>query len=79
MTITKEQPHTSKHIWEGWTVQDFISELEVVIDMIMTGNSWMKPFPSKNELKEFCKDNQPYYKKHIPEVVNYFSKKYNIK
>jgi hypothetical protein len=71
--------NTSKHIWEGWTVQDFINELEVVIDMIMTGNSWMKPFLSKNELKEFCKDNQPYYKKHIPEVVNYFSKKYNIK
>jgi hypothetical protein len=24
-------------------------------------------------------DNQPYYKKYIPEVVNYFAKKYSIK
>ena len=69
----------TKHIWEGRTVQDFINELEVVVDMIMIGKSWMKPFENKKELKLWCIDNQPYYKKHIPEVVNYFSKKYNIK
>ena len=33
----------------------------------------------KAELKSWCIDNQPYYKKYIPEVVNYFIKKYNIK
>ena len=33
----------------------------------------------KEELKEFCMDNQPYYKKHIPEVVQHFSEKYNLK
>ena len=37
-----------------------------------------KTITTKEELKEFCMDNQPYYKKHIPEVVNYFAKKYNI-
>jgi hypothetical protein len=68
-----------KHIWEGWTVKDFIDELEVVVDMIMTNNSWMKPFASKKELKEWCMDNQPYYKKHIPEVVDYFANYYKIK
>jgi len=26
-------------------------------------------------LKKFIKENQPYYKKHIPEVYNYFLKK----
>lgn len=71
--------NNTKHIWEGWTVQDFINELEVVVDMIMIGKSWMKPFENKKELKLWCIGNQPYYKKHIPEVVNYFSKKYNIK
>ena len=69
----------NKHIWEGWTVQDFITELEPTLDMIQNGNSWQKPLKTKAELKSWCMNNQPYYKKYIPEVVNYFMKKYNIK
>jgi hypothetical protein len=69
----------SKHIWEGWTVQNFIDELEPTFNMIMNNNSWQKPFKSKEEVKTWCKDNQPYYKKYIPSVVNYFCKEYNIK
>lgn len=65
----------NKHIWEGWTVQDFIDELEPTFKMIMEGSSWHKPFASKEELKKWCKDNQPYYKKHIPEVYNHFKNK----
>jgi len=38
----------------------------------MSGQSWQKPFKTSDELKQWCKDNQPYYKKHIPEVYNYF-------
>ena len=68
----------TKHIWEGWTVQDFINELEPTLDMIMSGGSWKK-INSAAELKEWCKDNQPYYKKHIPEVVQYFKSKYKLK
>lgn len=68
-----------KHIWEGWTVQAFIDELEPTFKMIMNNGSWMKPFKNKQEVKDWCKDNQPCYKKHIPEVVNYFFKQYNIK
>jgi hypothetical protein len=45
----------------------------------MSGGSWQKPFTSKEELKEWCKSNQPYYKKHIPEVFKYFSNKLNKK
>jgi hypothetical protein len=67
--------NTSKHIWEGWTVQDFIDELEPQFNMIMNHGSWQQPFASEGELKEWCKDNQPYYKKHIPEVFNYFRTK----
>lgn len=66
---------TSKHIWEGWTVQDFIDDLTPTFNQITSGNSWMKPFKDKQEVRDWCKDNQPYYKKHIPEVANHFIKK----
>ncbi len=68
----------NKEVWEGWTVQKFIDELEPIADMIMSGNSYKKPFANKAELKAWCKDNQPYYKKNIPDVVEYFAKKYNL-
>ena len=68
-----------KHIGEGWLVKDFINELEIIVDMIMTGKSWMKPFKDKKELKAWCMDNQPYYKKYIPEVVEHFAITYKIK
>jgi hypothetical protein len=61
-----------KHIFEGWTVRDFINELEPTFNMIMNGNSWHPVFTTKQQIKEWCKSNQPYYKKHIPDVVNYF-------
>jgi hypothetical protein len=65
----------NRHIWEGWTAQDFVNELEPSFNMIMSGQSWQKPFAYKEELKNWCKDNQPYYKKHVPEVFNYFKSK----
>jgi hypothetical protein len=68
----------SKHIWEGWTVQDFIDDLQPTFDMIMNNNSWQKSFKDKQEIKAWCMDNQPYYKKYIPEVVNYFVKRSNL-
>lgn len=64
-----------KHIWEGWLVQDFINELEPTFNFIMDNGSWEKPFSDNEKLKQWCMDNQPYYKKHIPEVYNYFLNK----
>ena len=29
----------NKHIWEGWTVGMFISELAPIVEMIMTGQT----------------------------------------
>lgn len=69
----------NKHIWEDWTVKDFIDELENEINMIINNQSWKKPFKTIKEIANYCKDNQPYYKKEIPDVVNYFCNKYNIK
>jgi hypothetical protein len=64
-----------RHVWEGWTVQSFIDDLEPLFNQIMDGNSWQKPFASKEEIKKWCMNEQPYYKKYIPEVVNYFNQK----
>jgi len=69
----------NKHIWEGWTVGDFIDALEMQLDLIQEGRSWQAPMKTKAEIKKWCMDNQPYYKKHIPDVVNYFCDKYGIR
>ena len=58
-----------KHIWEGWTVQDFIDDLEITFQF--------QTFETKKEVRDWCKSEQPYYKKHIPEVANHFIKKAN--
>jgi pyrroloquinoline quinone (PQQ) biosynthesis protein C len=42
----------------------------------MSDGFWNKVgFKSKEQLKQWVKDNQPYYKNHIPEVYNYFLNK----
>lgn len=68
-----------RNIWEGWTPRDFIRELEPQLDYIMGVNSQYIEEPrykTKDEIKKWCIDNQPYYKKYIPEVVTYFWAKY---
>lgn len=57
----------NRHVWEGWTVQDFIKDLELTFQY--------QKFKTKEEVKDWCKSEQPYYKKHIPEVYNHFRKK----
>ena len=47
--------------------------------MIMSGQSWREPFRNKQELADWCRDNQPYYKKRIPEVNSHFARMYNLK
>ena len=67
-----------KHIWEGWTVRDFIEALKPELSIIMTGRSWRKPFRTRKALAEWCADNQPYYKSEVPEVVKYFAVLYGV-
>ena len=69
----------TRHIWEGWTVQDFVDALSPQVGMIMTGQSWRRPFKNRSELEAWCVDNQPYYKEVIPEVVQHFADKYGIR
>lgn len=79
MTIMAKTINTDRHIWEGWTVNDFIEELQPQVTLIMDGQSWREPFRTKRELADWCKDNQPYYKKRIPEVNAHFARMYNLK
>ena len=67
-----------RHVYEGWTVQDYIDELEPQITMIMNGQSWRKPFATREDLARFCTENQSYYKKPIPEVINHFARRYGL-
>lgn len=67
-----------KMIWEGWTVGDFVEELLPELDMIMSGNAITRPFKTKKELEKWCIENQPYYKKKIPEVISYFWERYGL-
>lgn len=71
----------NKHIWEGWTVGAFINELEPTFDIIVSnGNTFgNNPFNTKEDVKKWCMDNQPYYKKHIPDVCKYFCNKLKLK
>lgn len=62
--MTGTMKTNDKHIWEGWTVQCFIDELTPLFNY--------QPKMNNAELKEWVKSNQPYYKKHIPEVYIHF-------
>lgn len=63
----------NRHIYEGWTPQMFINDLELQFNMIQENRSWKKPFRNREEIKVWCMENQPYYKKYIKEVVDYFT------
>ncbi len=76
--IVPKVTNTNKHIWEGWTVRDFIDDLEPVFNQIMRGNSIQDPFTTTTEIRKWCMDNQLYYKRYIPEVVDYFISKYKL-
>ena len=60
-----------KHIWEGWTVGDFVDDVEPVFNWTLKQYG-KKHWGNKANLKKWVKDEQPYYKKHIPEVYEYF-------
>jgi hypothetical protein len=58
----------NKHIWEGWTVGSFIEELDIEF-------RYHPKFKSRDEVKKWAMESQPYYKKYIPEVVDYYWEK----
>lgn len=68
-----EKINLSKHVWEGWTVGDFINELELSFNLNQKNNTFK--LKNRDEVKKWCMDNQPYYKKYIKEVVDYFTAK----
>lgn len=77
--MTNLKINFNKSVWEGWTVGNIIAELAPQITQIMCGESFREPFRTKAELAAWCKDNQPYYKRKVAGVNNYFAQKYNLK
>ena len=69
----------NREVWEGWTVQHFINNLEAPLRWVMGGESWQDPLQNKEELKKWLREEQPYHKKDIPEVIKFFADKYNLK
>jgi len=67
-----------REVWEGWTARDFIEELEPEADLVMSGRAIDRPFRNRAELEKWLRDNQPYYKKTVPEVLDYFADKYRL-
>jgi len=61
-----------KHIWEGWTVGEFIDDLEIFFEFVK------EDLKTKEDVRTWCASNQPYYKKRIPEVSNYFINKIGL-
>lgn len=57
-----------EEVYEGWTALTFIDELNVVF-LYYKG--------SFDEIEDWCIDNQPYYKKAIPLVREYFQIRFN--
>lgn len=74
--ITGSFIDTQKEIWEGWTVQNIIDEMIDELDMIMTNRSYIRRFTTLYELARYIRANQPYIKIHIPEVEEYFARRY---
>ena len=70
------QINLNKHIWEGWTVGNFIEEINPTFNFILKQYG-VKHWENNSGLKKWIKQEQPYYKKHIPEVYKYFLNKLN--
>ena len=68
----------NREVWEGWTVKNFIDDIRDELDMIMLGQSIVEPCKTRSELFDVIKDIQPCYKESIPEVNEYFAKRYNL-
>jgi DNA-directed RNA polymerase subunit RPC12/RpoP len=62
----------NKEIWDGWTVGDFIDSVSDALEYRMSSD----PFKTPDEMKEWIHGEQPYYKQPIPEVDEYFVRKY---
>ncbi len=62
-----------KHIWEGWTVGDFIDDIEQTFDWTLK-HYGKKHWGNKANLKKWVKDSN-LITKGIYQVYNYFLKK----
>ena len=67
-----------RNVWEGWTPKDFIDEIRDILDEIMGSQTSRRRPRTKKALINMIVDLQPYYKKRIREVADYFCKRYGF-
>lgn len=65
-----------RHIWEGWCVEDFVDALKPQFEMIARRGFYIRSgdMDTRKQVEDWCKSNQPFYKKRVPEVTEYFWK-----
>ena len=63
-------------VYNGMTVKDFITAIEPKLDEIMRGDSCYPIPANKLALVRVIRDLQVVYRRIIPEVNQYFIKKY---
>lgn len=68
----------SKHIQEGCAVRDFINDIEYSVDITINDYKSRGIVITKDIIARITSGQQPYYKRVIPDVVNYFCNKYNV-
>ena len=61
-----------REVWEGWTPKDFIDEIRGVLDEIMGSQTSRRKPRTRSALIRTIVDLQPYYKRRIREVEDYF-------
>ena len=63
-----EKYNFDKHIYEGWTVGCFYKDLSTLFMM----KASFGHFNTREDVKKWCINEQPYWKKEIPELVDCF-------
>ena len=57
------------------SMKNVINELCTKFDVIMSGQSWMSPFRTEKEVRDWCKSNMPYRKFRNKEIETFFIKR----
>ena len=63
---------------EGWTIEMLIKEIEWEFRLIMNGESWKKPFKTKQDVQDWVADRLPNHKGAVKKITNYFVNNYSL-
>lgn len=76
--MIRNNVNLKQEVINGWTVGDFVRVMLPEADAIMQGRGTRAPFKSKSDFAKWCKQHQPHTDKEIPELIVYFTVRYNL-